>query len=88
MIRPEEVKLTSDKRNERLAAIEAQFDDAIRKAEASGEWPAIVPNWRDGATDEEVSSVIDKYAAAGWKFGHAYSTRAVILRPVTNQENL
>jgi hypothetical protein len=85
MIRPEEVKLISDKLDARLAALEAQFDEAIRKAEASGEWPAIVPHRRDGATISELLTVEDKYIAAGWRFSAArdHDYRAVILRPVT-----
>lgn len=89
MIRPEEVKLTSDKRNALLAAIEEQFDEAIRKAEASGEWPAIVRHRQDGANYYDVSVVIAKYIDAGWKFdqfgyGRGRDNRAVILRPVTS----
>ena len=83
MIRPEEVK-SKDKNqacSRRLASLEADFDEAIRKADQTGVWPALVPNLRDGAIQEEIQATCLKYREAGWEVVAIPGFRAGILRP-------
>lgn len=82
MLKPSDVNLniiTQDSRS--LKAIEDQFDKAIREAETSGNWPARVPNARDGATTTEVEAVIARYRAEGWTVSTGRGVRALILAP-------
>lgn len=68
MLKPSDIDLSSVKLNShRLVKIEESFDEAIRRAQKSGEWPARVDNARDTASDAEVEHVADRYRAEGWK---------------------
>lgn len=49
-----------------VTELHAQFDNAIQDAAATGRWPAVVRDSRDGALIVEIDSVIAEYRAAGW----------------------
>ena len=85
MLKPSEVNPNASQFNAaNLSAIEEQFDRAIKSAEQSGKWPAVVPSYRDNVTAAEIESVADSYRAEGWKIMttsfHA-KERAVIDHP-------
>jgi hypothetical protein len=47
--------------------VEDSFDAAIRQADASGNWPALVHAARDGVSTAVIDAVVAKYRAAGWR---------------------
>lgn len=68
MLKPEDIKyinlIVVDATQEQEC--ELQFDEAIRKAAESGEWPAIVPKYRDGISPSTIARVALKYQNVGW----------------------
>lgn len=69
---------------------ELQFDEAIRRAAETGEWPAIVSSYRDGMHLDTVDRVAKLYRDAGWlvetrlergPYARHVGIRAVISKP-------
>lgn len=66
MLKPNEVRIAPSIPQAELDALEQQFDDAIRRAEESGEWPAKVRTKRDMVSPAAIRATINRYRAANW----------------------
>lgn len=70
MIKPNEVQprgsLPRDIESQ-IAALERRCDDAIREADQSERWPAVVRRMRMVISDQAKEAVMLKYRLAGWK---------------------
>lgn len=82
MINPDDVSVTPARNGNSLEACERQFDDAIRAAERTGQWPAKVAKARDDMPRDVVESTAQKYRDAGWEVSTSDRRhRAVIDHP-------
>lgn len=67
MIKPSELQDAPPKYTQaHMDELERQFDAAIRTAEASGKWPAKVPDYRDNMPEEAVEATAARYREVGW----------------------
>lgn len=90
MLKPTDITYHAEEATEeairRQAAIEAQFDAAILRAQDTGMWPATVDRARDGALNSDIVAVIRRFEAAGWLVDLTNSRyRAVINHPNRKQ---
>lgn len=66
MIKPTDVKISSTPDPKHVRALEEAADEAIRQAERSGHWPAVVSRMRMPISTRAVETVADEYRAQGW----------------------
>jgi hypothetical protein len=88
MIKPNDVRFQQSERppamEAHFAQCEEDFDAAIRHAESTGTWPAVVRNSRDAMPVAVIDAVAAKYEAEGWIVQHegvGRDVRATIMMP-------
>lgn len=81
MLKPSDISLTPPPDTKDLIALREQFDTAIRAAAESGQWPAIVANYRDRFSAAAIATVIGEYRDLGWFMSTSSGCRAVIDHP-------
>ena len=85
MIKPSDLKnpnAVDPKHEAHCVQLEKVFDNAITRADDSGEWPAKVPRYRNRIPESALNAVIAKYKAAGWRVTRpATGTALVTIEP-------
>jgi hypothetical protein len=85
MIKPSEIKPANAPfhTQEQLESLEERFDAAIRSADRTGQWPAVVGRARDAMPYSAIEAVVGKYKAEGWvvSAGFISNAIAIISRP-------
>jgi len=74
-----------------VAELTKAFNNAIRAAEASGVWPAVVPQSRDAMTRATIEFVAAAFGGVGWEMNISpanLSARALIWHPAAARGTL
>lgn len=66
MLKPGEVKsrLTTDEKE--IEIVDNLFDKAIKRAESTGDWPAVVPVTRGSINKDALNIVAKRFRSVGW----------------------